>query len=232
VFTGIVEEVGEVVAVHRTDELLELTVRGPIVSSDARHGDSIAVSGVCLTVTAVDATAVEAAVDPTVGGTGGTFRVELVPETLARTSLAGVRAGTRVNLERAVSVGGRLGGHIVQGHVDGVGTLLSRDPGGRSDELRFRLPAHLTRYVVEKGSITVDGVSLTVADTDGSTFSVALIPTTLTHTTLGSCAVGDTVNLEVDVVAKYVERLLVGYASGGDGSAGGRTDRAAAGGES
>ena len=225
-FTGIVEEIGEVAAVRRTDEVLELTVRGPTVSSDARHGDSIAVSGVCLTVTAV-----EAAVDSTADGSGGTFRVELVPETLARTSLAGVRASTRVNLERAVAVGGRLGGHIVQGHVDGVGSLLLRDPGVRSDELRFSLPAHLTRYVVEKGSITVDGVSLTVAGTDGATFSVALIPTTLTHTTLGSRAVGDTVNLEVDVVAKYVERLMVGYAPGGDGAARDRVDRAAAGGE-
>ena len=225
-FTGIVEEIGEVVAARRTDDVLELTVRGPTVSSDARHGDSIAVSGVCLTVTAV-----EAEVDSTVDGPGGAFQVELVPETLARTSLAGVRAGTRVNLERAVAVGGRLGGHIVQGHVDGVGSLLQRDPGGRSDELRFSQPAHLTRYVVEKGSITVDGVSLTVAGTDDATFSVALIPTTLTHTTLGSCAVGDTVNLEVDVVAKYVERLMVGYAPGGDGAARDRVDGPAAGGE-
>ena len=224
-FTGIVEEIGEVAAVRRTDEVLEVTVRGPTVSSDAGHGDSIAVSGVCLTVTAV-----EAADDSTADGPG-TFRVELVPETLARTSLAGVRAGTRVNLERAVAVGGRLGGHIVQGHVDGVGSLLQRDPGVRSDELRFSLPAHHTRYVVEKGSITVDGVSLTVAGTDGATFSVALIPTTLTHTTLGSRAVGDTVNLEVDVVAKYVERLMVGYAPGGDGAARDRVDRPAAGGE-
>ena len=143
---------------------------------------------------------------------GGAFRVELVPETLARTSLADVRTGTRVNLERAVAVGGRLGGHIVQGHVDGVGTLLRRDPGARSDELSFSLPGSLARYVVEKGSITVDGVSLTVAGTDGASFSVALIPTTLAHTTLGSRAVGDTVNLEVDVVAKYVERLTAGYA--------------------
>jgi riboflavin synthase len=218
VFTGIVEEIGEVVAVRRTDEVLELTVRGPTVSSDARHGDSIAVSGVCLTVTAVErAGAVGGSGDPADGsgsdGAGrGAFRVELVPETLARTSLADVRTGTRVNLERAVAVGGRLGGHIVQGHVDGVGTLLRRDPGARSDELSFSLPGTLARYVVEKGSITVDGVSLTVAGTDGATFSVALIPTTLAHTTLGSRAVGDTVNLEVDVVAKYVERLTAGYA--------------------
>jgi riboflavin synthase len=218
VFTGVVEEIGEVVAVRRTDEVLELTVRGPTVSSDARHGDSIAVSGVCLTVTAVEPPgapagelggSTDAAADP---AGGGAFRVELVPETLARTSLADVRAGTRVNLERAVAVGGRLGGHIVQGHVDGVGTLLRRDPGARSDELCFSLPGTLARYVVEKGSITVDGVSLTVAGTDGATFSVALIPTTLAHTTLGSRAVGDTVNLEVDVVAKYVERLTAGYA--------------------
>jgi len=215
VFTGIVEEIGEVVAVRRAEEVLELTVRGPVVSSDAGHGDSIAVSGVCLTVTAVDAPPEGAEAAP--GGSGGTFRVELVPETLARTSLAGIRAGTRVNLERAVAVGGRLGGHIVQGHVDGVGSLLRRDPGARSDELTFGLPAHLARYVVEKGSITVDGVSLTVAATDGATFTVALIPTTLTHTTLGSRAVGDTVNLEVDVVAKYVERLVAGYGPSGHG---------------
>ena len=222
-FTGIVEEIGEVAAVRRTDEVLELTVRGPTVSSDARHGDSIAVSGVCLTVTAVEpADAVGGpAGDPDDAGRGA-FRVELVPETLARTSLADVRAGTRVNLERAVAVGGRLGGHIVQGHVDGVGTLLRRDPGARSDELCFSLPGTLARYVVEKGSITVDGVSLTVAGTDGATFSVALIPTTLAHTTLGSRAVGDTVNLEVDVVAKYVERLTAGYAGPTERSEGAR----------
>ena len=224
-FTGIVEEIGEVVAVRRTDEVLELTVRGPTVSSDARHGDSIAVSGVCLTVTAVEPRGAGRAsgrrrAPPTCRG--GAFRVELVPETLARTSLADVRAGTRVNLERAVAVGGRLGGHIVQGHVDGVGTLLRRDPGARSDELYFSLPGNLARYVVEKGSITVDGVSLTVAGTDGATFSVALIPTTLAHTTLGSRAVGDTVNLEVDVVAKYVERLTAGYAGPTERSEGAR----------
>ena len=160
-FTGIVEEVGEVVAVRRTDEVLELTVRGPTVSSDARHGDSIAVSGVCLTVTAV-----EAEVDPTADGPGGTFRVELVPETLARTSLAGVRAGTRVNLERAVAVGGRLGGHIVQGHVDGVGTpAAAATPVCAATSFVSACPPTSARYVVEKGSITVDGVSLTVAGT-------------------------------------------------------------------
>jgi riboflavin synthase len=215
VFTGIVEEIGRVVAVRRTGEVLVLTLHGPTVCSDARLGDSIAVSGVCLTVTAADAAA-------------GTFDVELVPETLARTSLAGVAEGTLVNLERAVAVGGRLGGHIVQGHVDGVGTLRSRNPGARSDELCFTLPAGLTRYVVEKGSITVDGVSLTVAGTDAAagdepTFTVALIPTTLTHTTLGTRAPGDGVNLEVDVVAKYVESLVRGYDGAGRPGAGNGT---------
>ena len=208
-FTGIVEEIGEVVAARSADDVMVLTVRGPVVASDARRGDSIAVKGVCLTVGEVRGAATAA--EGHDGGTAEAFSVELVPETLKRTSLADVGAGTRVNLERAVAVGGRLGGHIVQGHVDGVSTLLRRTSGTRSDELLFALPPDLARYVVEKGSITVDGVSLTVAATDGATFAVALIPTTLAHTTLGACAVGDTVNLEVDVVAKYVERLTQGY---------------------
>lgn len=196
-FTGIVEEIGEIVAVREDAETVVLTVRGPVVTSDAGHGDSISVNGVCLTV-----------VDPD-GSTGGTFSVELVPETLQRSSLAGVTGGTRVNLERAVVAGGRLGGHIVQGHVDGVATLVSRTPAQRSDELMFALPRELGRYVVEKGSIAVDGVSLTVAAVTNDTFTVALIPTTLAHTTLGFRQPGDTVNIEVDVVAKYVEKLVV-----------------------
>lgn len=196
-FTGIVEEIGEVVTVREDAETVVLTVRGPVVTGDAGHGDSISVNGVCLTV-----------VDPD-GSTGGTFSVELVPETLRRSSLAGVTDGTRVNLERAVVAGGRLGGHIVQGHVDGVATLVSRTAAQRSDELMFSLPRELGRYVVEKGSIAVDGVSLTVAAVTNDTFTVALIPTTLAHTTLGFRQPGDTVNLEVDVVAKYVEKLVV-----------------------
>jgi riboflavin synthase len=200
-FTGIVEEVGEVVAVRESADVVVFTVRGRTVTSDTRHGDSIAVNGVCLTV-----------VDPQ-GSTDGTFTVELMPETLKRSSLSAVEPGTRVNLERAVPVGGRLGGHIVQGHVDGVATLLSRAPGERTDELRFSLAPDLARYVVEKGSITVDGVSLTVAGVSEDAFTVALIPTTLTHTTLGIRQPGDTVNLEVDVVAKYVERLTAGSRS-------------------
>jgi riboflavin synthase len=198
-FTGLVEEIGEVLDVRTTAEVVVLTVRGPTVAADARRGDSIAVNGVCLTVVDRD------------GSTDGAFTVELVPETLARTSLKGVTVGTKVNLERALPVGGRLGGHIVQGHVDGVGTLVARSPGERSDELRFELPQRLARYVVEKGSIAVDGVSLTVAGVQDGGFSVALIPTTLAHTTLGVRRPGDSVNLEVDVVAKYVERLAAGY---------------------
>jgi riboflavin synthase len=193
-----------------------LTVRGRTVTSDARHGDSIAVNGVCLTV-----------IDPA-GSTDGTFTVELVPETLKRTSLSGATAGGAVNLERAMPVGGRLGGHIVQGHVDGVATLLSRTPGERSDELVFSLPADLARYVALKGSIAVDGVSLTVAGVTDDTFSVALIPTTLAHTTLGFREPGDTVNLEVDVVAKYVERLTTVVGAGSEaGGAGAGADEEA-----
>jgi riboflavin synthase len=185
--------------VRESADVVVFTIRGRTVTSDTRHGDSIAVNGVCLTV-----------VDPD-GSTDGTFSVELVPETLKRSSLGAVVPGTKVNLERAVPVNGRLGGHIVQGHVDGVATLLSRSPGERTDELRFSLAPDLARYVVEKGSITVDGVSLTVAGVSADAFTVALIPTTLSHTTLGFRQPGDTVNLEVDVVAKYVERLTAGY---------------------
>ena len=199
--TGIVEEIGEIVDVRQDAEVVVLTVRGPTVTSDAAHGDSIAVNGVCLTV--IDT------VFDSGGSTDGTFSVELVPETLKRSSLAAVDRGTRVNLERAVAVNGRLGGHILQGHVDGVSTLLSRAPAERSDELVFSLAPDLARYVVEKGSIAVDGVSLTVAGVTSDTFTVALIPTTLAKTTLGFRRPGDTVNIEVDVVAKYVEKLVV-----------------------
>ncbi|MBB4684609.1 riboflavin synthase [Amycolatopsis jiangsuensis] len=188
-FTGIVEEVGEVTAVEQLTDAARLTVRGPLVTSDAAHGDSIAVSGVCLTVVTVS---------------GGEFTVDVVNETLQRSSLSKVTVGDTVNLERATPAGGRLGGHIMQGHVDGTGVFLSRDEHGVTT---FALPAALSRYVVEKGSIAVDGVSLTVASVSGDRFSVALIPTTLEATTLGRREDGDPVNLEVDVVAKYVEKL-------------------------
>ncbi|MEW2504374.1 riboflavin synthase [Amycolatopsis sp. CA-161197] len=188
-FTGIVEEIGEVTAVEQGTNMARLTVRGPLVTSDANHGDSIAVSGVCLTV-----------VDVSDGG----FTVDVVNETLARSSLAKVAVGDAVNLERATPAGGRLGGHIMQGHVDGTGVFLSRDDTGVTT---FALPTGLAKYVVEKGSIAVDGVSLTVASITDEQFSVALIPTTLEATTLGRREAGDLVNLEVDVVAKYVEKL-------------------------
>ncbi|MGC4853079.1 riboflavin synthase [Micromonospora sp. DT4] len=193
-FTGIVEELGEIVRVTATagDSAL-VAVRGPLVTSDARHGDSIAVNGVCLTV--VDAA-------------DGVFTADVMGETLRRSALGALRPGDPVNLERAAALGSRLGGHLVQGHVDGVGELISREPAEQWETVRFRLPADLSRYVVEKGSITIDGVSLTVAAVGVDEFAVGLIPTTLKLTTLGAKSVGDPVNLEVDVVAKYVERLL------------------------
>lgn len=197
-FTGIVEELGEVAALEwPAPDAARLTVHGPLVTADARTGDSIAVNGVCLTV---------------VDSTDGAFTADVMAETLAKTALRALRPGARVNLERAVTPSTRLGGHIVQGHVDGVGEVLQRTPGSMWEVVRFRLPADLRRYLVPKGSITVDGVSLTVVelgeDDEGHWFSVSLIPTTLRDTTLGSREAGAPVNLEVDVTAKYVESLL------------------------
>jgi riboflavin synthase len=192
-FTGIVEERGEVVAVDRHAGAATVTVRGPRVTADAAHGDSIAVNGVCLTVTAIS---------------GSTFTADIMAETLRRTALGALAPGSPVNLERPLCLGGRLGGHLVQGHVDGVGRILTREPADEWEVLTFALPPELARYVVEKGSITVDGVSLTVTRVDDETFSVGLIPTTLKLTTLGHKRAGDPVNVEVDVIAKYVERLL------------------------
>ncbi|OLT29196.1 riboflavin synthase subunit alpha [Nocardiopsis sp. CNR-923] len=199
-FTGIVEELGEVVSIEpagTTGESLLLTVRGPLVSSDAGHGDSIAVNGVCLTV---------------VGRGEGTFTADVMKESLDRSSLGALVPGSPVNLERAARADGRLGGHIVQGHVDGTARLISRTPGDNWDVLRFGLPFELSPYVVGKGSITVDGTSLTVSAVSApgaadEHFEVSLIPETLRATTLGALAVGATVNVEVDVVAKYVERI-------------------------
>ncbi|MEV4616756.1 riboflavin synthase [Kitasatospora sp. NPDC049258] len=205
-FTGIIEELGEVVSIEEIGESSRIRLRGPVVCSDARHGDSIAVNGVCLTV--LDNPEQLAA------GTGE-FSADVMAETLHRSSLGVLRPGSRVNLERAMSLGARLGGHLVQGHVDATGTLLSREPGDldtdgtpRWEVLRFSLPQSITRYLVEKGSITVDGVSLTVVEAALDSFTVSLIPATLALTTLGAKTVGDPVNLEVDVLAKYVERLL------------------------
>jgi riboflavin synthase len=198
VFPGIVEELGEIVAKEDLVDAARFVIRGPLVTTDAGHGDSIAVNGVCLTV-------VDVLPD-------GAFSADVMAETLNRSSLRAVDVGSRVNLERAAAVNSRLGGHIVQGHVDGTGHVISRTPSENWEVVRVALPQALARYVVEKGSITVDGVSLTVSslgvDKSGDWFEVSLIPTTLELTTLGRAAVGTPVNLEVDVIAKYVERLL------------------------
>lgn len=193
-FTGIVEEIGTVVAVERRGEDARLTLRGPAVVPGTRIGASIAVAGVCLTATDLPA--------------ADEVSVDVMPETLRRSTLGGLAPGDRVNLERALPADGRLDGHLVQGHVDGVGRLVSRTPGERWDDLAFELPPGLARYVAEKGSIAVSGVSLTVTWVTDSGFGVSLIPATLAATTLGALAPGEAVNLEVDVVAKYVERLL------------------------
>ncbi len=202
-FTGIVEELGEVVAVQPLQDAARLTVRGPVVTGDAAHGDSIAVNGVCLTV---------------VDSSGGAFTADVMAETLRRSSLGALTVGSPVNLERAVKVSDRLGGHVVQGHVDGTGELLQLVPDEHWTVVRVSLPDGLGRYVVEKGSITVDGVSLTVSALTGAWFEVSLIPTTLALTTLGRKGPGDPVNLEVDILAKHVEKLLqAGVAPGRTG---------------
>jgi riboflavin synthase len=200
VFTGIVEEVGTLVARDDSSDSAVLRVQATRVLEDVALGDSIAVNGVCLTVTDV---------------TDGVWSTDVMAETLRRSSLGAAGSGDRVNLERAVTPHTRLGGHLMQGHVDGVGSILTRTPGDAWEVVRIALPRELARYVVEKGSIAVDGVSLTVsavspADLPEPWFEVSLIPTTLRETTLGARTPGDPVNLEVDVIAKYVERLLVG----------------------
>ena len=193
-FTGIVEELGRIVATEDLGDAARLVIRGPVVAADARHGDSIAVNGVCLTVLEVLPE--------------GRFSADVMAETLTRSSLGSLSTGSAVNLERAAAVNSRLGGHIVQGHVDGTGEVLARTPSEHWEVVRISVPRNLSRYIVEKGSITVDGTSLTVSGLADDWFEVSLIPTTLAMTTLGGAPVGTTVNLEVDVIAKYVERLL------------------------
>ena len=199
-FTGIIEELGVVETLEDQGDAVRLTVRGPGVTGDARLGDSISVNGCCLTVAQ---------------RAGDTFTADVMRETLDKTSLGVLRPGARVNLERAVTPTTRLGGHIVQGHVDATGELLTRTPSEHWELVDISLPDQLSRYLVDKGSVTVDGVSLTVVrvvtGTTGrgtGSFTVSLIPETLARTTLGLKQPGDPVNLEVDVVAKYVERLL------------------------
>jgi riboflavin synthase len=192
VFTGIVEELGTVVATSAD----RLVLTGPLVTKDVAEGDSVAVDGVCLTVVSVE---------------GDTFTADVMAETWKRTSLGEREPGDQVNLERAALPTTRLGGHLVQGHVDGVGTVQAREAGGDGwESVRFSVPADLTRYIVEKGSVTVDGISLTVISAGPDWFTVGLIPTTLARTTLGRKPVGAQVNLEVDVIAKYVEKLIGG----------------------
>lgn len=201
-FTGLVEEVGSVEKLEQLQDAVRLTVRGPLVTADAELGDSIAVDGVCLTV---------------VENTGVAFTADVMKETLDRSRLGSYAPGVRVNLERALAAGARLGGHIVQGHVDGVGELLARTPSEHWVVLRFSLPPALSRYVVEKGSIAINGTSLTVSKVGEDFVEVSLIPTTLADTTFGELAVGEPVNFEVDVVAKYVEKMVGATISPHDG---------------
>ncbi|MFJ6946918.1 riboflavin synthase [Streptomyces wuyuanensis] len=203
-FTGIVEELGEVTAVEDLGDSCRFRLRGPVVTEGAGHGDSIAVNGVCLTV---------------VDTADGEFTADVMAETLKRSSLGALGVGSRVNLERPMVADGRFGGHIVQGHVDGTGTIVERTPSENWEIVKVSLPAELSRYVVEKGSITIDGVSLTVVDAGRDHFTVSLIPTTLGLTTLGTKQAGDPVNLEVDIIAKYVERMLGDRSEGAQGTA-------------
>ncbi|MEN9751042.1 MAG: hypothetical protein RLZZ600_89 [Actinomycetota bacterium] len=204
-FTGLVEEVGEIIALEPTDNSVRLTVKGPKVVADAGHGDSICVSGVCLTV--VDKTA-------------ESFTADVMGQTLAMSTLDEARVGTKVNLERAAELGSRLGGHIVQGHVDGTAQVLDVRPSGDWTVVRFAISRELAPLLVDKGSITVDGTSLTVSSVspvsdDQQWFEVSLIPETLVATTLGQRAVGDRVNVETDIVARHVERMLAFHTEGG-----------------
>ena len=192
-FTGIVEELGTIAAIEDQGDALRLTVTAETVLDGVALGDSIAVNGCCLTVA-------------TLGE--GTWTADVMQETLDKTSLYGATPGDRVNLERAVTPQTRLGGHIVQGHVDGVGEILSRTPSEHWEVVEISLPEHLARYLVDKGSITVDGVSLTVVEAKPASFTISLIPETLARTTLGFRQVGDRVNLEADILAKHVEKLL------------------------
>ncbi len=194
-FTGLVEEIGSVVRLEQLGDAVRIAIRAPKVTEDAAPGDSIAVDGVCLTV---------------VDNESGVFTADVMRETLDRSRLGSYELGAKVNLERALAAGQRMGGHIVQGHVDGVAELASRTPSEHWEVLRFTLPESLRRYVVEKGSIAVNGTSLTVSAVGEDHFEVSLIPTTLTETTAGELEPGDPVNLEVDIVAKYVEKMVRG----------------------
>ena len=195
-FTGIVEELGTIASVEDQGDAIRLTVKAGLVLEDAGLGDSISVNGCCLTVAAM---------------TADTWTADVMQETLDKTSLYGVQPGDRVNLERAVTAEKRLGGHIVQGHVDGVGRVVGRTPSEHWEVVEVEMPREMAKYLVDKGSITVDGVSLTVVEAGDDRFTVSLIPETLARTTLGFRQPGDRVNLEVDVIAKHVEKLVRAY---------------------
>jgi riboflavin synthase len=192
-FTGIIEELGHVKAIEHQSDAVRLTIEGPLVVSDAHRGDSISVCGTCLTVIEYG---------------DGQFTADVMKETLDKTSLSSVKVGDPVNLERAMTAETRFGGHVVQGHVDGVGEIISREPSENWEWLRIRIPRELMKYVVYKGSITLDGVSLTVNEVGEDFVGLSLIPETLTVTTLGSKAIGEKVNVEADLMAKHIERLL------------------------
>jgi len=192
-FTGIVEELGRVAAIEQQPDAVRLTIEGPLVASDLHRGDSIAVCGTCLTAVEFDAEG---------------FTADVMQETLNRTSLSSLKVGSPVNLERAMTAATRFGGHVVQGHVDGVGQIISRDPSENWEWVRVRIPADLMKYVVLKGSITIDGVSLTINEVGEDFVGLSLIPETLRLTTLGTKQPGDQVNVEADVMAKHIERLI------------------------
>jgi riboflavin synthase len=192
-FTGIVEELGRVAAIEPQPDAIRITIEGPLAVSDANRGDSISVNGVCLTAIELE---------------GDTFTADVMRETLNRTALGSLNVGDPVNLERAMNAATRFGGHVVQGHVDGVGEIISREPSDNWEWVRVEIPVELSKYVVLKGSITIDGVSLTVNELSDTFVGVSLIPETLRLTTLGSKRVGDKVNIEVDIMAKHIERLL------------------------
>ena len=192
-FTGIIEELGKVKSIEIQPDALRITIEGPLVVSDVKRGDSISVSGACLTAVEHDATS---------------FTADVMQETLKLTSLDGIKVGDPVNLERAMTAGTRFGGHVVLGHVDGVGEVISREPSDNWEWVRVSIPKELMKYVVLKGSITIDGISLTVNEMGENWIGLSLIPETLAVTTLGSKKPGSKVNVEVDVMAKHIERLI------------------------
>ena len=192
-FTGIIEELGTVASVEVLEDSIRLGIKGTLVREDLAQGESVSVNGVCLTAAEV---------------TPEGFLADVMLETLNRSSLSGITEGERVNLERAMSGAGRFGGHVVQGHVDGVAEIISREPSANWEVVKVRIPSELSKYVVHKGSITFDGVSLTVNDISGDVVSLSLIPETLRLTTLGAKQVGDKLNVEADILAKHIEKLI------------------------